>query len=599
MTDPEDNRASQQRRESPRLPRWFGVTACAAVSMAVFGVFLWHGVAPAVIGYNLVPSERVLNGEAPYRDFLYNYTPGVLWLNAALFKLFGANLLTSRTGVLIAKAAAAVVLFLISRRFLGGWRLALPIAMTLAWVGYGDVLKVFPAQYGMAFLLASCLSMLKWRENQSRSILLSLAGASAGMVFIFKHNVGVYTIAAAALSAIDPFDVFFGTRRAVSTIRTELKKALLVFVGFAIVTGVMVAILAFQSALLPMLKHFLHHATAYGEAKGIALPHPRALAYSTIAIFAAAAVGAAVKRNASARVFEAYVMLTASAFVSIVVFSHAGVLNLLSQSFAAQAYYLPIWSTAAALVISIVTVKRRGGGTDHAGRLITMAWFSLAAFLEILPRSDADHLVRVLPPSLLLLLAVMAYPRVTEAQATSPTLRTRSLLLLAASSLIIAVGIRSTWSTQLDSISRWKENTPLAFERGSGVAGQPGEAARLNAVVDYVVSNTAPGDPIFALSRKMSGVYFLAGRENTTRLLWFDSAGVTKEEREHIYQRVQNREFKLILIGGDLTEELSVMESHDEQRDTDRARNQAADVISRGYRVVFSIEGVSILAPRI
>ena len=97
---------------------WIGIGITLLAAGLTYGLFLRHGVAPAVVGYNLVPSERVLLGEVPYRDFIYNYTPGVLWLNAALFKFLGTTLITARVGVYCLKLAAALLLYCVGRRYL-------------------------------------------------------------------------------------------------------------------------------------------------------------------------------------------------------------------------------------------------------------------------------------------------------------------------------------------------------------------------------------------------------------------------------------------------------------------------------------------------
>jgi hypothetical protein len=47
------------------------------------------------IGYNLYGAERVLDGEIPYRDFHTLYPPVTVYLNAALFRLFGVSLFTA------------------------------------------------------------------------------------------------------------------------------------------------------------------------------------------------------------------------------------------------------------------------------------------------------------------------------------------------------------------------------------------------------------------------------------------------------------------------------------------------------------------------
>lgn len=592
--------------------------ACAVVSFAVLGIFLRHGVAPAVIGYNLSPAERVLQGEAPYRDFLYNYTPGVLWLNAALFKVFGTNLATSRAGVLIARVLAILLLFLISRRFLSGWRLVLPVMMALAWVGYGDVLKVFPTQYGMVFVLASCLLVLKRREYLvncpssfvTRNWLLVLAGASAGLVFLFKHNVGSYVLIAGLLSVFEPLELLFD-RTERSPIRSRVKKVLPILLGFGAIVVLMSLILAAQSAFVPMFKHFLNHATAYGEAKGIALPHPRVLGFSTVALVLIVIAGAFWSRRAP-RTFPIYVLAAACLLAAAVLVSGLGLAGGLGRSLIAQAYYLPIWAAGAAFVRVAAAMQRKPRAVaakisnaipeaiDNSRRagVMTLSWFSTAAFLEVFPRSDLDHLVRALPLSLLLVLALITASSGAGPKPLTQLSHHRVFIASAVSILIIVIGVRVTWSTQFVSGLRWKENAPLTFQRGSWVAGEPAEAARLNAVVDYVANNSIPGDAIFALSRKMTSVYFLSGRENTTRLPWFDSAGVTKQDRERIYQMIANREFRLILIGGDLTDEISEAQQVDAD-EADRPHDRVIGFISRGYVISAMNNGVTIMAPRI
>ncbi|HMG36120.1 MAG TPA: hypothetical protein VKM94_19445, partial [Blastocatellia bacterium] len=85
------------------------------------GLFVRRGLGLPILGYDISPAERVLNGEVPYRDFLYNYTPGVLWLNAALMKLFGVSLLTVNFALFAFKLGALIVLFVIARRLTCPW----------------------------------------------------------------------------------------------------------------------------------------------------------------------------------------------------------------------------------------------------------------------------------------------------------------------------------------------------------------------------------------------------------------------------------------------------------------------------------------------
>src|SRR5262249_25211817 len=257
-----------------------------------YGLFLAHGVAPAVVGYNLVPSERVLLGEVPYRDFIYNYTPGVLWLNALLFKLLGTTFMTARAGVYLAKLLTVLLLYLIGKRYLPGPIALLPILMTLCWVGYGDILKVFPTQYGMVLLVAAWLlvtsSNQRHRLDQALAagpgqlVTLAAAGALAGGVFIFKQNVGLFVCAAVALSACgsawSDSDRDVGPSPGPKLSRfpklAKLSRLVAVLAGIVVVIAPAAVYLGTKSALGPMLDHFRRHAVAYEEAKGIALPPP-------------------------------------------------------------------------------------------------------------------------------------------------------------------------------------------------------------------------------------------------------------------------------------------------------------------------------------
>src|SRR5262249_1279385 len=135
------------------------------------------------------------------------------------------------------------------------------------------------------------------------------------------------------------------------------------------------------------------------------------------------------------------------------------------------------------------------------------------------------------------------------------------------------------------------ENSPLEFERARGVCGSELEADRFNKIVEYVQQHTSPGDPIFTTARKMTAVYFFAARPNTTPMLWFDSAGIPPEARDRVFQAIQERTYKLILIGGGA------------DPDTDRSPNiesyerRVALLLAQSYHKTTSIAGISIFEP--
>src|SRR5918912_2274256 len=164
-----------------------------AAGAICYGLFYRRGLGLAVIGYSVAPTERVLQGEVPYRDFLFNYTPGILWLNALLMKWFGVTLLTVRAGLLVTKLATLLLVYVLARRLTNERVALLPVALTLAWLGYEHIFNPSPDVYFMLPALAGLLCALRYDES-SRAGWLLLMGLMAGAVFLFKHNVGVFVM---------------------------------------------------------------------------------------------------------------------------------------------------------------------------------------------------------------------------------------------------------------------------------------------------------------------------------------------------------------------------------------------------------------------
>ena len=580
--------------------------SCFAIAVVAYGIFFTHGMALAVIGYNLAPAERVLLGEQPYRDFLYNYTPGVLWLNALVFKLAGTSLVTARVVVLIAKVFTVLVLFSLGRKFILGLTVAIPVLMTIAWIGYGDVLKVFPSQYGLLFLMLSCIALINARRTSWPVRWLVLAGLMAGIVLVFKHNVGVFTLAAACAGAALVRPSNGGNYTLRSEIPARLKWVSAVILGFLLIAGPMCIYLALNRAFIPMVSHFASHATAYTDAKSAPLPAPSVLLIATL-IIGIIFIGVYLLSKRAPRAAY-YIFFSAFMIISVLIlFCDRGICNKTTQSFEAQVYYLPVtlcvislaWLARSLWLIRKDTKKNglsenANTGLDNSRAFIIdiaiLSFFAIAAFLEIFPRSDLDHLIRVLPPSFLFL-TVLIKKGVSgiamKTSANSPYL----LMITAIALIIISLGIKITWKPQFGPGMQLVENSPLEFKRGLGVCGAYPEAERLNWIVSYIETNSSPGEPILALSRKMTGVYFLAARPNITRLTWPDSAGLKEADLEGVINSIQAHRFKFILIGADQGTPVVSTAPRDHRR------GLMLDAVRSHYRIVAEMMEVSIYAP--
>ena len=244
--------------------RWASADVIAFVAAMVagaacYGLFYRRGLGLAVIGYSIAPTERVLQGEVPYRDFLFNYTPGILWLNALLMKALGVSLLAVRVGLLAVKLLTLALVYYLARRLAGTAAAMLGVAMTLGWLGYEHIFNPYPDIYFMPFALAGLLCALNYDQSE-RLRWLALGGLAAGAVFLFKHNVGVF-VCGCAIAALALREATAGAYRTRAELVRRLAQRVAVYaLGFAAVVAVMAAYLYSQHALGAMVEHFRHHA---------------------------------------------------------------------------------------------------------------------------------------------------------------------------------------------------------------------------------------------------------------------------------------------------------------------------------------------------
>ncbi|MEK6410230.1 MAG: glycosyltransferase family 39 protein [Acidobacteriota bacterium] len=511
-----------------------------------YGLFFNRGLGLSVIGYSIAPAERVMLGEVPYRDFLFNYTPGILWLNALLMKAFGATLMATRIGLLAFKLITLMTLFYVARRLTSGWAALVPVALTLTWLGHQQIFSVYPDQYLVLFALADLICMLNYDETGRLRWLLA-CGVAIGIVFVFKYNVGVLLLTTGALA--------IGLRAALTTRRfAGLANAIAVYLaGFAVVAGSLAGYLAYNHALGAMISHFMHHASEYSETRSVTLPSPSLVLPAALASLAGILVGVVVLRWAG-RFFQAYAIV-ALAVGSIILLAPGRAIVLNESAIASVAYFPPlIFVAVSAVAISQLKTNNRGAATwwSNNGAIAITGLFALAVYLEVFPRADFYHLVRVLPPVFLFFFALLVrcLPALRETLSNRVPSPKRVALLVVTTPLIFLMlaGIQDTWEPEFDSGFHVRDNTELTIERGRGIFVEEKQAELTEGLVQLIQANSSPDDYIFSFAQRGSALYFLAARRNPTRFLWWRSVGIGNEEREGVMTMIANRRAKLIVV---------------------------------------------------
>ncbi|HEY9231085.1 MAG TPA: hypothetical protein VIS78_03040, partial [Blastocatellia bacterium] len=359
-----------------------------------------------------------------------------------------------------------------------------------------------------------------------------------------------------------------------------LKRAAIYLIGFSAVVAAMAIYLYSQHALGAMVEHFLHHAAAYSESRAIGLPSPKQLWPLAAGLIVAAIVAVMLVRRAPRllAVFITFAILLTAALIlwpgRAYVFKQAATVAVayLPPALFALVVVAALWpglrafrSTSKGLALrerlkairqtvanKFQTRVTRDDWWRRNGAPLTVMLYALGVYLEMFPRADYYHLVRVLPPVFLLLLVVLmrARPVITEGllPRLTPPSRAAWLIVSAPILLLVVTGWQATWRPQFDGRLRFVNRHELNVERGRGIFVGQQQATLVDGLVKLIQDNSAADEPIFSFSQRASALYFLAARRNPTRFLWWRSVGISRAERDSVMQMISERQPKLVVV---------------------------------------------------
>jgi len=175
---------------------WIFAIGALAVCMFADLALLRFGVDIVDEGYFAEQAVRVLRGEVPYRDFESLYTPGLLYLHAAVFAaLGGPYLIGLRIVALAGRAALAIALYALARPLAPPRWAIVPALLVLVGIDFAPVFWwphpgwLSEATSVFAVLL---LGSLPTRSPASRARCLFLVGLLGALVFLLKQNAGAF-----------------------------------------------------------------------------------------------------------------------------------------------------------------------------------------------------------------------------------------------------------------------------------------------------------------------------------------------------------------------------------------------------------------------
>ena len=380
-------------------------------------------------------AERLLNGELPHRDFDEIYTGGLSWLNAAAFRLFGTALFSMRLVLF------AVFLVWVPAVFYLASRLVRPVAaagVTLLCVVWSlpNYPAPLPSWYNLFLTVFGIAALFRWLEDR-RPRWLVAAGVAAGLSLLVKV-VGLYFVAGVLL-----FLVFQAHEQSRAAAGPAARRG----VAYSVFTTV--ALLMFSAALFMVVRGQLYP----GEVLQLVLP--------------AALVAGLLIRNewtlpaGDSRTRFAVLMRLVAPFLLgfvlpvalfLIPFARAealgaffnGVFLLPSRRIGVASYrMLSPWSMLALVPLGLLALyARRMAGRMTRRHVLALACV-LVAYLVATARVPllyrvVWYAVRNLLP-VLLTIGVVVLARVRPADAESPLLRARTMLLLSVAAVFSLV----------------------------------------------------------------------------------------------------------------------------------------------------------------
>jgi hypothetical protein len=225
-----------------------------------------------------------------------------------------------------------------------------------------------------------------------------------------------------------------------------------------------------------------------------------------------------------------------------------GRFEVLKQSATAAVAYFPalLLSTGIAAAIWGV-IKARNAEQARRERILgASSLFALAVYLEVYPRADYYHLIRVLP--LVFMVLVLLLQRLAPVAKRLFGEAKPHLLAAVPVLFLLLVGLKDTWGPQFDGVTDFLARTPLNVERGRGLLVSERDAMVVSEVSRMIEEHSAIGDSIFSFSRRGGAFYFLSRRRNPTRLLWWDSSGIRDEDRQQVTEMLRLGAIPLVIV---------------------------------------------------
>ncbi|HKA19617.1 MAG TPA: glycosyltransferase family 39 protein [Blastocatellia bacterium] len=514
------------------------------------------------IGYNLYASERVLEGAVPYRDFHTLYPPATFYLNALFFRWLGISLHSALLGVMVFKVLTAVAIYLSGREIMPRiWALAVALPSVL-WLRPNGPFKSVPMHYGALFLALALYLLLKHEKNKQLGSVF-LAGASLGLVALFKHNIGAYALAGSLVWIIfenvnvrqlshqpQNSDGFEATNVEPESGRNGIYQSLMLLTGFAVVVLPALIFMQANHALQPMIRTMLFGPGEFLLSR-LAVPLSPVAPLVLLSAVAVATYASNKLRTNDTLAVGCWLALLVAISVFLLFGSQSDVNQII--------FYLPMFVLGSGLLIGI-TGKQVVGSNRRS--LLIVSILAAASLMELFPRFAREQSIAAMPFVLLALFYLLYLLSPVIREFVGGSWQYRLALAVLPVTFTIIEG-RLFFNTYFENSFGFKAATSVSVERGRGAYFPAATATMIDKAVRYIQDQVDVDSNAFAQSDAGTSLLFLANRRNVSNAQFWVGVGVTEGERAATLDRIDKSQTKLIIT----SDEVLAAEKYDPMRD--------------------------------
>jgi hypothetical protein len=478
---------------------------------AIAAVFVLTGLTRPINfhdeGFPVYAAVRILEGEAPYRDFWTIHPPGQWYTLAAVFRLFGTSLLVERIWDALVRVAFLFSLYAFASRLTSPRVALVPGLVMFVYLAatpfYGYMM--FPA------LLLSMLSglLLLAHARDPRARWLVGAGLCVGLTAFYRHDVAFYAAAAGGATLVAR--TLVGRSGAGAVIR-----ALTTFACGAAAIALPAAAILLSAVPAGVLWEHLFVYPAHLARSIRSLPLPALWINPLTAVQSGESL-----REYSMRALDAWIPV-----------------------------YFPLIADFLGGAVSVALLVRAARGRDPGLSGWGMLWLTLFGgllYLQALSRADAIHLMPTSLAAIVLLTAMISWGWRAFGRVPMLAVMCASLPLLS---------ISMFWTPLVDTIERtyrgWPPDCSRPLARARCMPLRADEAA----IAQLVQRLVPPGERIFVGHERHDRIfitdmlfYFIAERDSATRYFSLEpGVATTAAVQREIVQELERHHVRIIVL---------------------------------------------------